>query len=188
MKKKETVRFYQEWLSLPKDQFRILLHLARFGSFSGNLSDLLRSFSLSLQDNNRKKLRKNIEVLAAAGIIECTHSGNNYKLQLIPKEKEIHLPCAWVDAFTSKPFSRSVAKEQVIKILLWLVDYGSELFTNDMIAADLKISVSTIGEAKNVLKNDFEAIMQEIISVKNMNGEYRRIGQTVNIAAWLKDD
>ena len=188
MKTEKSVKFYREWLPLPKDQFRILLHLARFGSFSGNLSDLCRYFSLSLQTKNRNNVRNAIEALSESGMIECSHSGNTYKLQLIPKETEIDLPCAWVDAFTSKPFSYTVAKEQVIKVLLWLADYGSGLFTNDMIAADLKISVSTIGEAKKVLKHDFEAIMQEIISVKTMNGDYRRIGQTVMISAWLSDE
>lgn len=188
MKSENNVKFYREWLPLPKDQFRILLHLARFGSFSGNLSDLCRYFSLSLQTKNRNNVRNAIEALAAAGMIECSHSGNTYNLQLLPKEKEIDLPCAWVDSFTNKPFSYTVAKEQVIKVILWLADYGSGLFTNDMIAADLGISVSTIGEAKKVLKYDFEAIMQEIITVKTTNGKYRRIGQAVNISAWLKDE
>ena len=188
MNTENNAKFYREWLPLPKDQFRILIYLARNGSFSGNLSDLLRYFSLSLQQKNRESVRNAISALSESGMIECSHSGNTYKLQMIPKEKEINLPCAWVDAFISKSFSVSVSKEAMIKVLLWLADYGSGLFTNDMIAADLDISVSTIGEAKKVLKYDFEAIMHEIITVKTTNGKYRRIGQAANISAWLKDE
>ena len=97
--------FYREWLPLPKDQFRILLHLARFGSFSGNLSDLCRYFSLNPQTKNRNNVRNAIEALEASGMIDCTKRGRTYNLELIPKEKEIVLPCAWVDDITSKPFS-----------------------------------------------------------------------------------
>lgn len=180
--------FYRDWLPLPKNQFRILLHLARFGSFNGNLTDLCRYFSLSPQTKNRNKLRESIETLAESEMIEYSKLGNTWNLKLIPKEKEMILPSDWVDAFTGKPYSYSVSAENLIKVLLWIADYGDGLFTNRKIAKDLNISVSTIGLAKNVLKQDFDAIHHEIISTKIAEGQFRRIGQVANLAAWLKSD
>lgn len=186
MENKKTI-FYREWLPLPKEQFRILLHLARNGSFSGNLSDLCRYFSLDPQTKNRNNVRGAIEALTKNGFIECNKSGRTYNLKLIPKEEEINLPSDWVDAFTNKAYCVSVSKEAMIKVLLWLTDRGAVLFTNEMIAAELKVSVSTIDAAKKVLKEDFEAIIQQMITVKNTNGDFRRIGQVVNVVAWLKE-
>ena len=185
---KKNVKFYREWLPLPKDQFRILLHLARFGSFSGNLSDLCRYFSLNPQTKNRNNVRNAIEALAASGMIEYTKDGRTYDLQLIPKEKEINLPCAWVDEFTSKPFSASISAETLIKVLLWLQDNGTAVFTNADLAAELNISTTTIVIAKKVLANDFEAILKEYVTTKIAEGVYRREGQIVTLSAWLKEE
>ena len=186
MKKK--VMFYREWLPLPKDQFRILLHLARFGSFSGNLSDLCRYFSLNPQTKNRNNVRNAIEALEASGMIDCTKRGRTYNLKLIPKEKEIVLPCAWVDDLTSKPFSASVSAEAVIKVLLWLLNNGTTVFTNAELAAELNISPTTIVVAKKVLAEDFEAIIREYVTTKIAEGVYHREGQTVTVSAWLKEN
>ena len=180
--------FYREWLPLPKDQFRILLHLARYGSFSGNLSDLCRYFSLNPQTKNRNNVRNAIEELTESGFIECNKSGRTYNLKVIPKEKEIRLACGWVDEIRNKPFSVSVSAEAVIKLLLWLLDYGSELFTNDILAADLNLSVSTLNCAKKVLREDFGAILQEYVTTKLAEGVYHREGQIITVSAWLKED
>ena len=180
--------FYREWLPLPKEQFRILLLLARFGSFSGNLSDLCRYFSLDPQYKNREGVRNAIEALTETEFIESSKKGRTYNLKLIPKEEEINLPCSWIEAFLSKPFSVSVSKEVMIKVLLWLTDRGISLFTNEIIAAELKVSVSTICVAKRVLKEDFEAIITKKISRKNSMGEFWTEGQIANVVAWLNDN
>lgn len=189
MQENTEIVFYKEWLALPKDQFRILLHLARNGSFRGNLSDLCRYFSLDPQDKTRKALRRSIEELAEGGYIEYGKSGRTYTLKPIPKEKEIKLACGWVDEIISrKPYSVSVSAEAVIKVLLWLQDYGSEIFTNDIIAADLDLSVSTLNCAKKVLNDDFGAIVREYVTTKVDEGVYYREGQIVTISAWLNDN
>ena len=182
------IRFFREWLPLPKDQFRVLLYLTRFGSFSGNLSDLCRYFSLNPQTKNRNNVRNAIEALAASEMIECTKDGRTYNLQVIPKEKEIDLPCAWVDALTGKPFSVSISAEAVIKVLLWLLENGTAVFTNAELAAELNISTTTIVLAKKVLAEDFEAIVKEYVTTKVSEGVYHRDGQIVSVSAWLKQN
>ena len=189
MQDKTEIVFYKEWLVLPKDQFRILLHLARGGSSNGNLSDFCRYFSLNPQTKNRNNVRNAIEALKEGGYIEYSKSGRNYQLKPIPKEKEIRLACGWVDEIISrKPYSVSVSTEAVIKVLLWLQDYGSEIFTNDIIAADLDLSVSTLNCAKKVLNDDFGAIVREYVTTKVDEGVYYREGQIVTISAWLNDN
>ena len=188
MNKNKEIKFYKEWLPLPKDQFRILFHLARFGSFSGNLSDLCRYFSLNPQTKNRNNVRNAIDALTASGMIDCAKDGRTYNLKLIPKEKEIHLPCAWVDALTGKPLSASISSEALIKVFLWLLDNGTAVFTNADLAAALNISTTTIVIAKKVLAEDFEAIIREYVTTKVEEGVYRREGQIVNVSAWLKEN
>ena len=121
-------------------------------------------------------------------MIKCTKDGRTYHLQVIPKEKEINLPCAWVDALTSKPFSSSISTEAVIKVLLWLLENGAAVFTNMELAAALNISTTTIVLAKRVLAEDFEAIIKEYVTTKVSEGVYRRDGQIVNVSAWLKQN
>ena len=180
--------FYAEWLPLPKEDFRILAMLTEGGGFSGNLSDLCRYFSLNPQTKNRNNVRNAIEALAASGMIEYTKEGRTYNLQLIPKEKEIVLPCAWVDEFTDKPFTASVSVEALIKVLLWLQDNGTAIFTNADLAAGLNLSTTTVVIAKRVLLNDFEAIVKEYVTTKIAEGVYHREGQIVNVSAWLREE
>ncbi len=184
----KSIIFYREWLPLPKDQFRILMHLARYGSFSGNLSELCRYFSLDPQTRNRNMVRNAIEALTESGFIKCNKSGRTFTLELIPKEEEIKLACDWVDKIRNKPFSVSVSVEAVIKLLLWLLDYGPELFTNAIPAAELNLSVSTLNCAKRVLREDFGAILQEYVTTKLKEGVYHREGQIITVSAWLKED
>lgn len=186
---KRTVTFYREWLPLPKEQFRVLMYLARNGSFSGNLSDLCRYFSLTPQNRNRQNLRTAINALTEEGFIESSLSGRTYKLTLIPKEKEIVLLRSWVDAITSADavYSVSVSKENVLKVLLWLKDHGEEIFKNEEIQNDLGVGSTTIISAKKVLCEDFGAIIRNYITHKVDEDTFFTEGQIVNISAWLKD-
>ncbi len=102
--------FYREWLPLPKEQFRILIHLARNGSFSGNLSDLCRYFSLNPQSKTRAQIRNAIDELAEKGIIECKRNGRNYILKIVPKEKEIYLRPQWIDSILKADFTSSISQ------------------------------------------------------------------------------
>lgn len=189
MKKEKEITFYKEWLHLPKDQFRILLYMVQNGSLSGNLSDMCKCFDLSPQNKNRNNIRITIELLAKNRFIECTKEGRVYNLSLIPQETKIQINYDWIDIITSKhPYSRSVAKENVIKVLLWLIDKGSEMFQNSQIEEDLGISETTICDAKYILNNDFALISLEYKKRKTEEGLYYTEGQIVTIAAWIGEN
>ena len=174
-------------MPLPKEQFRILIHLAMNGSFSGNLSDLCRYFSLNPQNKTRARIRDAINELTEKGIIECKREGRSYLLTIVPREKEICLRARWLDSILKADFSESVSSEVVIKLLLWFVDRGAKMFTNEEVANDLNISVTTINNARKVLLNDFEVIIQKYVSAETEEGEIHRVGQIIEVSAWMKE-
>lgn len=187
MENEKNVIFYREWLPLPKEQFRILIHLVRNGSFSGNLSDLCRYFSLNPQNKTRARIRNAINELTEKGIIECKREGRNYLLTIVPREKEICLRAQWLDSILRADFSVSVSSEVVIKLLLWFIDRGTKMFTNEEVSNDLNISVTTINNARRVLLDDFEVITQKYVSTVTEEGEIHRVGQIVEVSAWMKE-
>lgn len=181
--------FYAEWLPLPKNQFRILAMLADKGTFTGNLSDMCRYFSLNPQDKTRKSLRASIDTLTEQNYIVSSLTNRTYTLTAVPKEQKIAVPRVWVQILRDHNYtSESVAWEQVLKVYLWVWDTDNDtVVKNNMIADDLNISVSTIGSAKNVLEKEYKAITREYISEKLGENYYRRIGQKLTACAWWDD-
>lgn len=181
--------FYKEWLPLDKADFRILAMLADLGEFRGNLSDMCRYFSLSVQTSHRNQLKASIQKLKELNYIEANKSGQTYTLKLIPKETELTIPDEWYKRIKSHEYSsESVSWEVVIKVLLWLCENNDLLITNNEIAADLKISISTIGAAKNVLQKEYQAITRKPKYYKPRENSFRRKGHIVNVAAWWSDE
>ena len=59
-----------------------------------------------------------------------------------------------------------------------------EIVTNDMIAADLNISPSTVVAAKNVLEREYENITKRKVSEKQGENIFRTLGQELRTSAW----
>ena len=187
----EYIAFCRDWLPLDKREFRILAMLADIGTFEGNLTDLCRYFSLNPQTSTRTALRNSIDALAEQGFIRKEQRGRTYILKAIPipKGRTIRIKREWFIAVRDHQYhSASVSWEAIIKVLLWLTDRSSTIFTNAEMAEDLHISVSTIGEAKKVLENDFQAIVRDYVSVKVGENLFQRIGQIVDVCAWWWGD
>ena len=182
----EQAIFYWEWLPLPKAEFNILAMLAeQGGSFSGNYSDMCRYLGVTPQDRNRQVLRTAIESLAAAGFITHKSQGRTQTLTVIPKATEIPLPRLWVQSVIRHDYSgQSVAFAQVLKVFAWIVAHKAEVVTNDMIAADLNVSASTVVSAKNVLKREYENVRQRNVSEKLGENIFRNLGQELEANAW----
>ena len=185
----EEVVFYKEWLNLSKREFRILMYLAIHGSQRANLSDMCRWFEVDPQTSNRNKIKAAIEELANSRMIQYSLKGRTYTLSLIPKETEITLPVEWVlQIMRRERYSDSVAVEVVVKVLLWLKDYGANRFQNFQITSELRIGTTTLNCAKKVLRDDFGAIMQNIIRTKISEGVFITEGQEIYLSAWLKEE
>ena len=182
--------FFREWLPLAKSDFRILAMLAAMGQFKGNLSDLCRYFSLAPQTKNREKLKASILRLRDAGFILHEEKGRTHQLTLVPQKLPIEFPREWYEILRQHDYtSESVACEVVMKVALWIQDNQLPVVTNEMIAQDLGISVSTIGSAKNVLEREYHAITRKQVSEKigeDRQGQalYRTIGQELSSCAW----
>ena len=185
----EKVIFYREWLPLPKAEFNILAMLAeQSGSFSGNYSDMCRYLGVTPQNRNRQTLRAAVESLAAAGFITHESRGRTQTLKVVPKATEIQLPRLWVQSVIRHDYSsESVAFAQVLKVFAWIAGNEADIVTNDMIAAELNISASTVVSAKNVLEREYENITKRKISEKVGENTYRSLGQELAASAWWDD-
>lgn len=186
----DEVVFYRDWLALDKGCFRLLVMLAENGSFSENLSDMCRYFQIDPQDKSRKKLRASIQELEDGGWIEAEQTGRTFHLKTVPRGKEIHLPREWLEKIVRRDYSAAaVAWEVVLKVLLWLIDCGGDtVITDRMVAEEIGVSPSTISAAKKVLREDFELLKVDALTVKREDGTYWRIGHRATINAWLSTE
>ena len=180
-----TLTFFVEWLSLPKEQFRILVMLADVGSFWGTLSDMCRYFSVDPQTNNNNRLRAAIDELARHNYITVTRTGRTYQMTVIPKEQEITMPAEWVARIRRHEYnSEGVAWEIVVKVQLWLMQNAKDMVvTNEEIASAIDISVSQVVAAMNVLKSEFQAFIKDY-AYWSFGNTFRRKGQIIDMSAW----
>ena len=178
--------FYREWLPLPKMEFNVLAMIAeQGGSFSGNYSDMCRYLGVTPQDRNRTALRNAIESLVSQGFISRKSHGRTHHLTVIPKATEIRLPRLWVQSVIQHDYSsEAVAFAHVLKVFIWIVHNDLGVVTNNMIAEDLNISVSTVVNAKNVLEREYQNITKRKISEKIGNDVFRNLGQELAAGAW----
>lgn len=185
----EKAIFYREWLSLPKAEFNILAMLAaEGGSFSGNYSDICRYLGVTPQNRNRQVLQASIASLAVTGFVRHESRGRTQVLTVIPKATEIILPRSWVQSVIHHDYSsESVAFAQILKVCAWIAWNEMPIITNDMIAADLSISTSTVVSAKNVLEREYENITKKRISEKVGENFFRNLGQELRMNAWWTD-
>ncbi len=185
----EEVMFYWDWLRLPKEEFRLLVMLVDCGgAFSGNLGEMCDYYHVTRQQRNREKFKTAIESLTKQGLIACDKRGNTWNLTIRPRAKGKTIPRKWLHSLKAHDYSsEDVAWEQVLKVYLWIVFNQNPVVTDKMIAADLAISPSTIGKAKNVLHREYEAITRRRISEKIDDDYYRNMGQELAAGAWWKE-
>lgn len=185
----EKVIFYLEWLPLPKVEFNILAMLSeQGGSFSGNYADMCRYLAVTPQSRNRTALKNAIEELSSKGFITCESRGRTQHLKLIPKATAIELPRLWVQSVIRHDYSsEAVAFAHVLKVFMWIVQNEQDVVTNQMIAADLGVSVSTVVSAKNVLEREYENITKRKVSEKLGENVFRTLGQELAAGAWWKE-
>lgn len=181
--------FYKEWLTLPKNEFRILIMIAESEHFVGNLSDMCRYFSITSQSKNRDKLKADINSLIEKGIITAELCGRTYTLRAIPKEEKniIKLPREWIDLkrMRESKFSVSVSFEAVIKVLLFAIEFQNQIVNNEMIEKYLNMSESVITNAKKVIREDFDALHIDYLRTQDTQGVYRCEGQIFTLSAWI---
>jgi predicted transcriptional regulator len=184
----EDIMFYKEWLPLPKAELNILAMLAeQGGTFSGNYTDMCRYLTVTPQSRNRQRLQTAIESLISKGFITRESSGRTQTLKVIPKATGITLPRLWVQSVIQHDYSsEDVAPANVLKVFLWIVQNKQDIVTNDMIAKDLGVSVSTVVSVKNVLEREYENITKRKVSEK-CGDIFISLGQELAASAWWEE-
>lgn len=181
--------FRCEWLSLPKDEFRMLVMIVDIGENIGNLSAMCRYFGLNQQSKTKERLKNALYSLNAKGLINLTKNGNSYSA-VLPNESQaengITIDKGYVIKIKKHEYTRSVAWENVLKVYIWLCLNANIEFTNSQISSCLEISESTIIEAKHVLR-DYGAVEIEYINVIKGEKIYRT-GQIACPSAFWNED
>ena len=181
----DLITFDFEWLSLPKAEFKMLVMIADIGKNLGNASDLCRYFNRSPQTKNKKPLRKALKSLAEQNIIDLEKQRNDYVVTLlnpILQENEVCIKRKYVTEILHHNYTQEVAWETVLKVYIWLLKVGENIFTNREIGECIGVSKSTVTEAKNALQ-ELGAFMIDYVTKKN--GEnYYRVGQIAEFSAF----
>ena len=188
----EEIVFYESWLPLDKKHFRLLAMLADKGNFQGSLAQICRNLSIaSGQAKTNNSLKESIEYLTSNGFISCEHKGHTYTLRVIPKGKEVKINRQWAEdvLYVRGLAEGNVSWEVTLKVLLWVYSRNAmEMTTNFEISTEINASESSIVDAKNVLRDKFGSIWQEIDKYKNGKGEIRNRGQFLGgVAPWSRD-
>lgn len=183
------IKFYYEWLSLSKEHFRLLTMLTKnSGEFVGTYSDICKFLLISSQSKNTSKIRETVDFLTSEGYISYSKKGRNHHLKIKTKETEIEIPLNLVNTLVDHDYSsKPVAWEQILKVYLWIWHNNSQITTNDMLAADLDISSSTVSNAISVLEKEYEAIHTEKVTKRVSEDIYKCFGRKIDICAWWKD-
>lgn len=182
----ELLTFDIEWLSLPKAEFKMLVMIADKGQDLGNASDLCRYFNLSPQSKNKDNLREALENLSEQKIIDLMKIKNNYVAILLnqtSQENKVCLKRKYATEILHHNYTQTVAWEVVLKVYIWLLKVGENIFTNRQIGDCIGVSESTVTEAKNALK-EMGAVWLEKVTIKESEQFYKCIGQKVEPSAF----
>lgn len=178
------ITFYEEWLELDKKEFRILAMLADREMFKGTLNDICRYLNISTQSRNRNKIRESIEELKECRLIEAKCEKRTWQIEVIPKDTEIHVDRTLYETILHHDYSKSISWEAILKVLIWLTKRGGELHTDQDIADQINYSVDVVGDAKNVLEKELNAIIRNVR--RRWDGEHWiRRGQEVDVVVWF---
>ena len=182
----DLITFDIEWLSLSKAEFKMLFMIADKGQYLGNASDMCRYFNCSPQNKNKNRLREALENLAEQNIIGFEKQKNDYvvtQLKPISQENKVCLKRKYATEILHHNYTQSVAWENVLKVYIWLLKVGENLFTNRQIGECIGVSESTVTEAKNALK-EMGAVLINKITIKEGEQFYKCIGQKVEPSAF----
>lgn len=183
------ITFYYEWLSLIKADFKAITLFTEKGGFTGNLTDMCRQASLSVETRNRNALKVSIERLRIQNLIVVEQENCNYKISIVPKEKKIEISEKTLDIIKSITPSRpseSVEWCNILKVYLW-IDYNSgTVATNRDIGIELGLSEQVCGKANRAISKHLPEVFRETIKTATENGHIITLGQRFEMGVDFK--
>jgi len=181
----DMIKFDYNWLSLPKNDFRVLVMILDLDGNLGNKSDMCRYLDVSAISQNKTRIINGLKSLENQGIIIIKKSKRKYLATIQnPIEKEIAVKREYIKTIMKHEYESSVAWPQVLKCYLWLLPLSAEtIFTRKTAADILKTSVSTVGSSLEALI-EYDALTKEKIVEKISENEYRTLGLKTEINSW----
>ena len=184
--------FEKEWLKLEKYNFKLLTLVAVLAqnhlAYRGTVAEMCDYLGINNQTKNRKAITTAIAQLEKKGMIKTILDGKVYTITLSVKAEKkkdvIVIQKKWIEMVQGLK-SRGVSWDNVLRVWLYLIANEEEIITSKKIAADLGMSKSMVDRIKIILVNDLKAIKCQNRAKKISEGNFQKLGQTIDTFAWI---
>ena len=183
--------FEKEWLKLEKYNFKLLTLVAVLAqnhlAYRGTVAEMCEYLGVDNQTKNRRAITTAIEQLEKKGIVKTILDGKVYTITLSVKAEKkkdvIVIQKKWIEMVQG--LKGGVSWDNVLRVWLYLIANEEEIITSKKIAADLGMKKSMVDRIKIVLVNDLQAIKCRDRSKKISEGNFKKLGQTIDTFAWI---
>lgn len=195
----QEVDIEKDWLTVENYEFKILVMIACLAenkrAYRGKMKDMCEFLGVSNATNNTKKIKTAIEELEAKGDIKVIRDGHTWTLTLSVKAerkpKIIKIQKAWIEAIKNyKAIEKkdSVAWENTLKVLVFLIADKRDIKKYDDIANDLLMSIDVVKrciKALDGIELKDASIQRKLKWFKVNDDTYKPIGQEITVGhAW----
>ena len=183
--------FEKEWLKLEKYNFKLLTLVAVLAqnhlAYRGTVAEMCEYLGVANQTKNRKAITTAIAQLEKKGMIKTILDGKVYTITLSVKAEKkkdvIIIQKKWIEMVQG--LTTGVTWDNVLRVWLYLIANEEEIITSKKIAADLGMTKRMVDRIKVVLVNDLQAIKCRDRSKKISEGNFKKLGQTIDTFAWI---
>ena len=183
--------FEKEWLKLEKYNFKLLTLVAVLAqnhlAYRGTVAEMCEYLGVDNQTKNRRAITSAIEQLEKKGMVKTILDGKVYTITLSVKAEKkkdvIVIQKKWIEMVQG--LTTGVTWDNVLRVWLYLIANEEEIITSKKIAADLGMKKSMVDRIKIVLGNDLQAIKCRDRSKKISEGNFKKLGQTIDTFAWI---
>ena len=183
--------FEKEWLKLEKYNFKLLTLVAVLAqnhlAYRGTVAEMCEYLGVDNQTKNRRAITTAIEQLEKKGMIKTILDGKVYTITLSVKAEKkkdvIVIQKKWIEMVQG--LKGGVSWDNVLRVWLYLIANEEEIITSKKIAADLGMTKRMVDRIKVVLVNDLQAIKCRDRSKKISEGNFKKLGQTIDTFAWI---
>lgn len=183
--------FEKEWLKLEKYNFKLLTLVAVLAqnhlAYRGTVAEMCDYLGVDNQTKNRRAITTAIAQLEKKGMVKTILDGKVYTITLSVKAEKkkdvIVIQKKWIEMVQG--LKGGVSWDNVLRVWLYLIANEEEIITSKKIAADLGMKKSMVDRIKIVLVNDLQAIKCRDRSKKISEGNFKKLGQTIDTFAWI---
>ena len=183
--------FEKEWLKLEKYNFKLLTLVAVLAqnhlAYRGTVAEMCDYLGINNQTKNRRAITTAIAQLEKKGMVKTILDGKVYTITLSVKAEKkkdvIVIQKKWIEMVQG--LTTGVTWDNVLRVWLYLIANEEEIITSKKIAADLGMSKSMVDRIKIILVSDLKAIKCQNRAKKISEGNFQKLGQTIDTFAWI---